>query len=202
MRSSIWLAAALVLAPFPAHALLNASSLKLTVYKFAVSTSADCSSPATVFTSVAGVEVDMVAGGTFGAGSLDAGTYPCVMIETSKIVKITPTGGATCVAAFNDVICNDSGQTSKLLDGTTTTCSGGISNNQHVVMYLNTLRTAANCGNNCFLPPTSATDTTGGIKLTNPFVVTTDAAGTLTITKGFITDGTPCSTTAPTFAFQ
>ena len=142
-------------------------SSKVKVFKFAVSTSKACTDPITIFSSVAGVEQDLLTSPTFGSGQVAAGTYPCVLIEVSKIIHTQ--GTTLCTTEFPDVICNDN-QLSQLIDGTSVTCTGGYDNDQHVTLYINTLNTG-NRGDRALLPPSSETDTASGLKLTSPFVV-------------------------------
>jgi len=184
---------------------IDAASMKFKVYKFAVSKSMECTSPITIFSSDSGVEKNMLSKPTFGSGELAAGIYPCVIIEISKIIKDSPasTSGA-CIANIeqSDLICNDE-QTSKLVDGTAVDCSGGILNDQHVALYITTL-SAGNSGNRSLLPPSSASDTASGIKLTAPFTVGDDTSGTLTVSykNFFSSDGLSCGSNAPTFSFK
>jgi hypothetical protein len=183
---------------------INAGSMKFNVYKLAVSTSAACTSPVVIFENAAGVEQDMVAGPTFGAGRVTAGTYPCVMIELSKIIKTsaaTTSGNCTAGFEFSDVICNDT-QFSQLINGTSVACSGGITNNQHVTLFMTTI-SAGSSGNNALLPPATASDTTRAIRLTAPFVVSASRAGVLSVnaTNFLSSGGGTCNTSAPTFTF-
>jgi hypothetical protein len=184
---------------------IDASSLKLKVYKFAVSESEKCTHPITIFTSADGEEKDIATGPTFGAGTVDSATYPCVMIEMSKTIKTTPsTSSGSCVAGheFSDVICND-GQESQLIDGTAVTCSGGDAHNQHVVAYITTLRLGAG-GDRALLPPTSSADAGSGIILTAPFVVDGDVTGTLSVSlHNFLGSASgECFTSPPPFTFE
>ena len=71
----------------PPATTLDATSIKIKFYKLAVSTSADCSSPTTVFESTVGVQSDMLTSPTFGKGKIPSGTYRCMMIEISKLMN-------------------------------------------------------------------------------------------------------------------
>ncbi|MEO5668898.1 MAG: hypothetical protein ABIR96_12635 [Bdellovibrionota bacterium] len=183
---------------------LNASVMKFKVYKFAVSSHTDCSSPVTVFENTAGVEKDMLLGPTFGVGTIPNGDYSCVMIELSKIIKTasaTTSGGCTAGAQFSDVICQD-GQASQLIDGTPVTCSGDSANAQNVTLFITTV-SDGDSGNRSLLPPLSTTDTTSGLKLSAAFSVDSLTSGTLTVDPRNFLDGSGgyCSTSAPTFSF-
>ncbi len=185
---------------------VNAGTMKFKVYKFAVSASVACTSPIEIFSDAAGVEQDMVTGPTFGSGRLAAGSYPCVMVEMSKVIQTsaaTTSAGCSAGVTFNDVICQDTTQLSQTIAGVGLTCSGGVANDQHVTLFITTI-SAGTSGARALLPPTSETDTTSGLKLTTPFVVTAAGkTGTLTVTTtNFLTPGVAtCSTNAPTFSF-
>ncbi len=185
---------------------INAAVMKFTVYKMAVSTSASCTSPVTIFTNSSGVEQDMVAGANFGSGRVDPGTYPCVMIEMSKIIKTrasTSSGSCNSAIEFQDVICNDGGQLSQTIAGSPVTCSGGITNDQHVTLFITTL-SAGSSGNRSLLPPLNGSDTTSGLALSGAFVVSTSKAGALSVNYHNFLDGSGgvCSTSAPGFSFN
>jgi hypothetical protein len=181
---------------------IDAASIKVTIHKFAVAMGKDCKSPTVVFSSSAGIENDLLASPTYGSGPVDPGTYECVIIELSKIIKTSAkSSSGTCVQGreFSDVICQD-GQVSELVDGTAVTCSGGDTNPQHVTVYITTA-SAGLGGQRSLLPPTSASDTASGIQLTAPLVVRGDTPVTLTVDpRQFLDGGGPvCSTSAPSF---
>ncbi len=184
---------------------IDATSLKLKVYAFAVSESLDCSNPITIFSNTSGEEKDIATNPSFGSGRVDAATYPCVMIEMSKIIKTSASstsGFCTSGVEFSDVICND-GQESQLIDGTSVTCSGGSSNDQKVVAFINT-NSAGTGGDRALLPPLTTSDTTSGIVLTAPFVVEGDITGTLSVSlHNFLgSDAGVCFTSPPPFTFE
>ena len=181
---------------------IDAGSMKVTIYKFAVSATKDCTNPVVVFSSTAGVENDLLANPTYGSGPVDPGTYECVMIEMSKIIKTsaaTTSGTCTQGVEFSDVICG-TGQNAQLIDGTSVQCTGDVGNPQHVTLYITTA-SAGQGGNRALLPPSSATDTTSGLKLTAPLVVTANMPVTLNVDpKQFLEGSGPvCSTSAPSF---
>ena len=97
--------AALVAAGFcSANAMaLDASSLKLQVYSVMLSTSAQCTSPVTVFSSATATEVDFLTAPTLGSGNPPDGTYQCVIIKMSDLIKFTPSATAgLCTAGTQD----------------------------------------------------------------------------------------------------
>jgi hypothetical protein len=189
---------------YAAKGTIDAASMKVTVYKFAVSTNRDCSNPRVVFTNAAGVESDLLSNPTPGSGPVDPGSYQCVLIELSKTIKTSAaTSGGACTARqeFSDVICQD-GQQSQLVDGTSVTCSGSATNPQHVTLFVTTA-SAGNGGERALLPPTGASDSTSGLKLDGPLVVTRNAPVTLSVDPKKFLDGSQggiCSTSAPSFA--
>lgn len=212
MSRKLWLsigtaAAALGLASaaLAAKGTIDAATMKITIYKFAVSKTADCKDPIVVFDNPQGVTEDLLASPTYGSGPVDPGTYPCVMIELSKMINTSPkTTGGSCTqdAAFEDVICGD-GQTSQLIDGTAVSCAGGATAAQHVTLYVTTA-SAGQGGDRALMPPLSATDTTSGLKLTAALVVTGNLPVTLSVDpKQFLDGSNPvCSTSSPSFSVQ
>src|SRR4051812_21011166 len=75
------------------------SSLKVKVFAVFASTSAQCTSPTQVFLNNSGDFVDFLKGPTLGGGDLPDGTYNCVIIKMSDIIKHTPkTTDSTCIA--------------------------------------------------------------------------------------------------------
>jgi hypothetical protein len=181
---------------------IDAATITITIYKFAVAAGPDCLNPTLVFSDDAGVENDLLSNPTYGSGPVDPGTYQCLIIEMSKIIQTSAaTSSGSCVAGqvFSDVICRD-GQTAQLEDGTPVTCSGGDTNPQHVTLYVTTA-SAGQGGDRALLPPTSATDTTSGLKLTAPLVVSADTPVTLTVDPRQFLDGSNpvCTTSAPSF---
>lgn len=153
---------------------LTPTSLKLKVYKFAVSTSPLCTDLITVIDNGnSPEEVEFIGSVNLGSGVLANGTYPCVVIEMSDNIKFTPGANSfsgSCVAGDEETldVCRDQGDspTSKLVDGTTSACSAGIVDNK-VAMYMSTY--SPNSGD-AFNPPT-ANGVGGGFTLADPLVV-------------------------------
>jgi hypothetical protein len=184
---------------------IDAASITIRIHKFGVAAGKDCKNPTVVFASDAGVESDVLANPTYGAGPIDPGTYECVIIELSKVIKTSAkstSGSCAQGQEFPDVICHD-GQTSQLMDGTPVTCSGGEANAQHVTVYATTA-SAGMGGDRSLLPPTSATDSTSGLKLTGPLVVAGDTPITLTVDPTQFLDGMgpACATSAPSLGVR
>lgn len=181
----------------PATTTLDATSIKFKIYKFAISTNADCTSPTTIFESASGIQSDMLTSPTFGKGKIPSGTYRCLMIEASKLINTAASG--TCTTPKNNLICSDT-QQSKLVDGSAVTCSGGTSNDQRVVLYFTTL-SAGNTGTRALLPPTNSSDTTSGMVLSNPVVFPTNKKAVLRIVKQMISSAT-CDSTGTTISIS
>ncbi|MBS1985126.1 MAG: hypothetical protein JST16_13230 [Bdellovibrionales bacterium] len=128
------------------------SSYKLKAYELWASTATDCSSPVKVIDNgSSGKEVDIATSTDFGEGNLPPdGTYKCLIAvigDTSTMVPEvtgTTTSGATqndaCVAGttYTQDTCA-AGTTSKLPDGTTTTCRTG--QEDKVAAYISTTGT-------------------------------------------------------------
>ncbi len=168
----------LTFSSFAADTGLSPSSLKLMVYKFSVSTDPLCSNPvAVVDNGTSPVEVDFVGGVDLGSGPLEAGTYPCVIVEFNSNIKFMPSSNSTSTnCSSNDYETMDvcrSPDTSRLADGTTTTCTSG---GDRVAMYISTASTSTT-GSDAFNPPTSTSDAGHGFKLASALRVTSSAAG-------------------------
>lgn len=171
---------------------LTPVSLKLKVFKMAVSTSGLCTNLVTVIDNGASpTEVDFTQDPSLGAGSLADGTYPCIVIEFMDGVKFTPPNSASgaCLASVEETldVCRtqdydsdgnttDPGETgtSLLIDGTTTTC-GAPGTSDRVAMYISTF--AVGGGSDAFNAPTSNGDTTKGLNLASALTVSGTAAG-------------------------
>lgn len=166
----------------------NPSSLKIKVYRFAVSENTDCSNPKIVLdNSSDATYVSMLDTPNFGSGVLANGTYPCVMIEMSDNIKFTPdsTFGTYCVGGteYTLDVCGSSSSYIDL-DGVTQACSGDNGSDpadNHVddklVLYLSTASTSTGGGANAFQPPTSAADASNGFNLPSALIVSGTEVG-------------------------
>lgn len=188
-------------------AVTDPSSLKIKMRKMAVSTSPFCTNPITVFSTSSPTYLEMSAGPTLGTGALEPGTYPCVIMEMSDQVKITPAAndGANCTGGteYTMDICNANfGGAFKLANGITGTCDN---TDQWVAVYLSTAASdATGMSANSFVPPTSDPDGTKGFKLDGALIVTTSSASTFVFDgRGKVTGAAnPCSMNPPIFGFR
>lgn len=171
---------------------LNAHSLKLKVYKMAVSTSASCTSPVTVIDNgLFPVEVDVKAPNpVFGSGNITDGTYPCVMLEISDTIKYSgqaSTSGncSPSIETSRDLCRLDNAGSTQLLDGSVVLCAN---TEEHVVIYLSTDTAAVPSGNG-FIPPAAGPGSQDGAHLASPLIVSGSAMGKLNVsTDGYLCD--------------
>src|SRR5690349_12663691 len=156
---------------------LDASSLKLQVYAVMLSTSPQCTNPVTVFSSPTATEVDFLAAPTLGSGNPPDGTYNCVVIKMSDLIKFKPSASAgLCSAATQytaDVCRTDNNGTTQAPDavGAPNACNGtdAAPVSDTVYLYLTTNASAGTGGGNTFMQPTGPTST-NGLNLTAPLV--------------------------------
>lgn len=188
-----------------ADATTNASSLKLQVYSVMLSTSPQCTSPVTVFSNATPTEVDFLVAPTLGSGNPPDGTYQCIIIKMSDTIKFTPTS--------NDVFCQggmeyttdvcQTGEFTRAPDagGFATPCSTGAAD--LVYLYLTTGRSGSG-GGNAFLQPPAPNNTTYGVNLTSPLVVSGAATAKFVVTAAGAVVGSlgSCDMNPPVFGFK
>ena len=190
---------------------LDASSLKLQVYSVMLSTSPLCTSPVTVFSSPTATEVDFLAAPTLGSGNPADGTYNCVIIKMSDLIKFTPSASAglcTSGTQYTADVCRvDNGGMTQAPDaaGAPTMCMGtdAAPVSDPVYLYLTTNASAGTGGGNTFLQPTS-TSSTNGLNLTAPLVIAGAAKSKFVVnaTGKVGDDGVSCGMNPPVFGFQ
>ena len=194
-----------------AHALaLDASSLKLQVYSVMLSTSPLCTAPVTVFSSATATEVDFLATPTLGSGNPPDGTYHCVVIKMSDLIKFTPAStSGSCTAGTQyvaDVCRSDNGGTTRAPDaaGAPSVCSGtdAAPQSDAVYMYLSTYASAGSDGNTFLQPP--STSSSYGLNLTTPLVIAGTARSKFVVNATGKVDGrdVTCGMNPPVFGFQ
>ncbi len=172
------------------------SSLKLSIYKMAVSTSPLCTNLTTVIDNGdTPSEVEFIGGINIGSGTIVNGTYPCVVIEFNDNIKFTPnfnSDGGNCLSSAESTldVCRDynsnniveDGEFSTLIDGSISNCSSAVTGDR-VAMYLTTASTLSN-GGDSFNPPTTNPDSTKGLNLGSALVISG------TSTAKFVVNGT------------
>jgi hypothetical protein len=83
----------------PASADQTPSSFQIKIYKFAVSTSVTCDSPVVVYSNDTPSYAEVSDNPIFGTAHVNDGTYKCVMIQMSDIIKFSASqDDATCHA--------------------------------------------------------------------------------------------------------
>jgi len=189
---------------------LDASSLKLQVHAVMLSTSPQCTSPITVFSNTAPTEVDFLAAPTLGTGSPPDGTYECVIIKMSDLIKFTPSATAgLCNAGTQyiaDVCRSDNGGMTQAPDavGAPSACNGTDAAPMADAVYLYlTTNPSAGSGGNTFMQPTGA-GSTNGLNLTSPLVIAGIAKSKFVVnaTGKVGDDGVSCGMNPPVFGFQ
>lgn len=187
----------------PAVAELEAAAVQVTVYKIALSSNSLCTNPITIFDSSTGAQVDLKQVPTLAKGKINNGTYHCLMVEVSKMIRTaastTQDGNPniTCTTSVNRRICADN-QASKLINGTAVTClnaQDAANPPQRVTLYFTTLSTNNNSdtsGTNTLLPPTTTTDTGYALSLSGPITYPTNKTARLRLKKKVVLGNSNC----------
>jgi hypothetical protein len=187
------------------------SSLKMKVYGVYASTSPQCTNPINVFLKSAGDYVDFLQGPALGGGDLPDGTYNCVIIKMSDVIKHTPkVTNSSCVAGteYTGEVCRagEGGGVATALDGTPIVCTGDGTTtgagDDTLFMFLTT-DPAASTGKRAFELPLAAGDGKG-IKLGAPLVIssTTKAKFVVDASGGVVAAGGECGINPPKFRFE
>src|SRR3569623_1577169 len=174
------------------------SSLKVKVYSDYASLSAQSTDPVQIISIDAGTVVDFLTNPTLGNGELADGTYNCVIIKMSSIIKHTPlTTDSSSVAGteYTGGVSNMRGSESDPasdLDGNPIACLGAGSTagsvDNTVYMYLTTAR-AASTGARAFVHPVTPVDGIG-IRLGSPLIVSaTSTAMCVVVARGQVVAG-------------
>lgn len=202
--------------------------VKIKVYKVAFSFSEECTDLQTVFDNGDSPETkNFLDSPTLGSGSLDDGTYNCVVIEMSDQVTFSPVEDSDTVVDSNPIcedakeytidVCradNGDAETTKLIDGTTVNCAGDQDTkvNDRIAIYISTLSTTEplqpgkefNEEANAFIAPTQDSKE-DGFKLENALVVSGSSE------MSFVADftgrvaeegGNTCGVESPNWGFQ
>ncbi len=196
-------------APIPGGG--DPASLRVKVYGVYVSTSPQCTNPIKVFLNSTGDYVDLLQNPDLGGGDTPDGTYQCVIIKMSDVIKHTPkVTDSTCVAGmeYSGEVCRggSDGDLATNLDGSTINCTGdGTSagaGDDTLFMFMTT-DPSASTGNHAFELPLAAGDGKG-IKLGAPLVIssTTKAKFVVDATGGVVAGGGDCGINPPKFRFE
>lgn len=183
---------------------LDPTEMNIKVYKFAVSASTDCSNPITIYENESPTAENFLGNPTIGSGSLNDGSYPCVIMEISDNMTFKPaTSEGNCTAGTSytiDVCRSDSGGTSTLIDGSTTTCTGTNMDGSHVygddrvAVYMSTSGTTEGEA----FRPDSPLPLTAAFTVNGSTVATFVADGSGQVES--LSDG--CDMGAPAFGFE
>lgn len=187
------------------------ASLKIKVYGVYASTSPQCTNPIPVFVNGTGDYLDFLTGPALGGGDLPDGTYECVIVKMSDVIKHTPkVTDSSCVAGteYTGEVCRAGGDGGLAtgLDGTPIACTGdgtsaGVGDDT-LFMFMTT-DAGASTGNRAFELPLAPGDGKG-IKLGAPLVIssTTRAKFVVDATGGVVAGGGECGINPPRFRFE
>lgn len=196
---------------------VNPSEVLITVYSIGISTNADCSDPKIVLgDGVTPVEYNFLNTPSLGSNSIAGGTYNCVVLKMSDVIKFKPatsTGSCTAGTQYTIDVCRAgsgnytpltvSGSTGSY--GTNAACTGTstVPVDDKVTLFLSTHSTnnGAGAGNTFVQPLTAGTD---GYTLNGAFVVSSGQSGTFIVNfNNKIAGGNPtCDLDAPVFGFR
>lgn len=182
--------------------------LKLKVYKIAISKDIYCNDLKVVVdnSGPGAIYEDFLTSPTIGSGSVNVGTYQCVVIEFEDIIKFASlenSDNGFCNAGVdltNEICTSATADSIRYIDGSTSTCTNG---SQRTSMWLSTGSTNAAQTGSPFLPPIQG-DTDRGLQLLSPLVVSEGSIAKFVVNAlGKIEDnGSSCEMQAPTFAFE
>jgi hypothetical protein len=185
------------------------ASLKLKIFGVYASTSPQCTNPVNVFLKSAPEYVDLLQGPDLGGGDLADGTYNCVIIKMSDVIKHTPKEtDSSCVAGteYSGEVCRAGGDEATGLDGSPIACTGDGSSagvGEDTVFMFMTTDPGASAGNRAFELPLAPGDGKG-IRLGSPLVIssTTKAKFVVDASGGVVAGGGECGINPPTFRFE
>lgn len=213
------------LAGSSASAGVNPSSVKIRIYGVAVSTSTDCSNAKVISYNAAGTEYDFLANPAIANGTIDAGTYACVILYMSSNISFVPatsSGGCTAGTTYQQVLCNQGNgctytdaapDSSNVLQfgsdlSATATNHSDTANANKVLLFLSTGSTNDGSAGGTFLRPTASTMANHGLALTSPLVVSSSGgSGTFVVNfagkvMGDGSAGPACGVDAPVLGFR
>jgi hypothetical protein len=203
-----------------AMANVNPTMATLKIYGVAVSTTTDCSNAKVVGYNAAGQDFDFLTAPALAAGTIDPGTYQCVVLYMENSLQFKPAstvGSCTGGALYKRTICSSGGGGCMYTDASPdannilvygadktpdAASSIDVTHPNKVLLYLSTASTGV--GNNAFRRP-DAGHLSYGLTLTSPLVVAaTGGAGTFVVNFNGQVDGSggTCDLGPPTFGFR
>ena len=209
-RSILVAAAALAFLPGTSHAVVNATSAILKVYKAYVSENGNCTNPVLLVEAKnpGGDDFDMQSNPTIGEGAIPPKKYQCLIMEMSDKVRFRPAateGSCTSGTEYTIYVCQNGSSTTSPT-GVSTACSGTQSNGEdRVFVYVSRWSSATDgaVGHNAFAPPLSNGDSTKGLRMENEIDVTGGAGSFIFDLTGKITGGgATCDMNPPKFGFR
>jgi hypothetical protein len=160
----------------------------------------------TVFSSAIPTEVDFLSTPTLGSGNPPDGTYNCIIIKMLDTIRFKPTNtdGTLCIGGneyVTDVCQTGESTQAPGAAGPASACT--TSTPDVVYLYLSTGRVGTG-GGNAFLQPLSPNQTTYGVNLSAPLVVSGTAKAKFVVNAaGQVFDsGLACEMNPPAFGFQ
>jgi hypothetical protein len=192
---------------------VDASVLKLKIYKVAFSTSELCTGLKTVYeksATEATYQDFLISPKIAENATLANGDYKCVVIEFSDILKVTPSSatGSCGTTEYEQDVCYNFGSgapTSTLIDGTSATCSATKGTADRVAMYISTASTSTTgtTGHNPWAAPTSSSDANNGFNLAASFVKSGTTTAKFVVNANGKVDGSgpSCDMLPPLFSF-
>lgn len=187
---------------------INPLYLDIKVYKVAVSTSEYCTDMKVIFEDANPSYQDFLTSPVLGNGKVKNGTYKCIALEISDVIKSAPDQNSdtgNCVLGQQEVgnIChaNNGGiDTGFLIDGTPVPCTDA---EQRVAIYLSTASLPSDNNGTAFTAP-SAGNLFNGITLGSPLIVKGHTKAKMIVNgAGSIEDKFDhCEVGAPTIDFK
>lgn len=197
------------------------TTVKITVYSMSASLETDCSNALVVKNyGTAGKEFDFAKVPSLGGANVPSGTYKCVILQMSDVIKFVPaTTEGVCAAGteYTIDVCRagngnyttytQSGVGTTLTYGSSTGCTGtsSVPANDRVLLFLSTASTnsAGGGGGEAFVRPVSGAFN-NGFTLTSPWIVGDSGSGTFIVnfTNKIVGTGSDCDLNPPIFGFR
>ncbi|MDZ4676409.1 MAG: hypothetical protein SGI74_02780 [Oligoflexia bacterium] len=204
---------AVILISTQAFAVSNPRNVIMKIYALGVSKNADCSNPTLVMTYPGGKEFDFKNGSSLGGGDVADGTYPCVIMQMSDVIRFVPnvTDGV-CVAGttYTLDVCRAGGGTytpiSNGVFGTSRACTGTTAApiDDKVLLFLSTTSTNAGGGGGSAFDQPIPSPSVNGFTLNGAFTVAGTRSATFVVNFDNKIDGSgaACDVLPPVFGFR